>query len=180
MTLLVFNRLLIQICTELWRTMSYYLGTELQGVRKSQLRGGVEPSDISERILLECDSVSKVRVNLSLCLTNYALRNEDACGKVRIAPCILDFGTVWRWVVSFRPRPLHTPWKETPVKIEYEVWRAQKLVRMALWLEKSCPHWDLYSNPSAVQLVYTIKSFMVNVILLCTGQLQPEIYLKHV
>jgi len=31
-----------------------------------------------------------------------------------IAPRILDIGTRWRWVVSFRPRPLHpqgkNPW----------------------------------------------------------------------
>jgi hypothetical protein len=32
-----------------------------------------------------------------------------------IAPCILDLGTRWRWVVSFTARPLYPPEKETLV-----------------------------------------------------------------
>jgi hypothetical protein len=29
-------------------------------------------------------------------------------------PHFLDLGNSWRWVVSFRPRPLYTPRKEPP------------------------------------------------------------------
>jgi hypothetical protein len=49
-----------------------------------------------------------VKVNLSLCLTNSALRHEDAWGNGFIGPHFLDFGNGWRWVVSFTPRP-HYP-----------------------------------------------------------------------
>jgi hypothetical protein len=39
---------------------------------------------------------SKVKVNLSLCLTNDALRHEDVWGSGCIDPQFLDFGTSWR------------------------------------------------------------------------------------
>jgi hypothetical protein len=43
---------------------------------------------------------------LSLCF-NWAPRHEGVLGSGGIAPRILDLGTIWRWVVSFTPRPLY-------------------------------------------------------------------------
>jgi len=37
---------------------------------------------------------------------NQALRHEDGWGSDIIAPYTLSFGTRWRWVISFTPRPL--------------------------------------------------------------------------
>jgi hypothetical protein len=50
---------------------------------------------------------SHVEVQLSLCLTNYALRHEGVWGRGCIDPRFLDIGTSWRWVVNFTPRPLY-------------------------------------------------------------------------
>jgi hypothetical protein len=60
--------------------------------------------------------VGKVKVKLSPCLTNEALRHEDVWGSGCIDPHFLDLGTSWRWVVSFMPLPLY-PGKEPPVPI---------------------------------------------------------------
>jgi hypothetical protein len=48
-----------------------------------------------------------ISVKLSLCLTNWALRHEDVWGSGCIDPHFLDLDTIWRWVVSFTPLPLH-------------------------------------------------------------------------
>jgi hypothetical protein len=47
----------------------------------------------------------KVKANLSLCLTNYAVCHEGAWGSGCIDPCFLDLSISWRWIVSFTPRP---------------------------------------------------------------------------
>jgi len=38
-------------------------------------------------------------------------------GSGGIAPCILNFGTIWRWVVSFTPWPIYPPEKEPLCRI---------------------------------------------------------------
>jgi hypothetical protein len=49
----------------------------------------------------------KANAKLSLYVTKYrALKTYWGSGG--IAPCILDVGTRWKWVVSFTPRPLCT------------------------------------------------------------------------
>jgi hypothetical protein len=48
-----------------------------------------------------------VKVTLSLCLTNYALRHEGLWGSGRIDPRFLDLGTSWRWMVSLTLRPIY-------------------------------------------------------------------------
>jgi hypothetical protein len=55
----------------------------------------------------------KGKVKLSLCLTkHHTMKTYRRSGC--IAPCNLDLGTRWRWVVSFTPRPLYpqgkSPW----------------------------------------------------------------------
>jgi hypothetical protein len=45
----------------------------------------------------------KVKVKLSLCLTNLALRHEGVWRSGCIDPHFLDLGISWRWVVSFTP-----------------------------------------------------------------------------
>jgi hypothetical protein len=56
----------------------------------------------------------KVKVKLSLCLTNWALYHEGIWGSGCIDPHIIDLGTSWRWVVSFMPLPIYprgkSPW----------------------------------------------------------------------
>jgi hypothetical protein len=49
---------------------------------------------------------AKVKVKLSLCLTkHHAMKTYWESGG--IAPRVLDFGTRWRRVVNFTPRPLY-------------------------------------------------------------------------
>jgi hypothetical protein len=50
------------------------------------------------------------KVTLSLWLTMYHAMNTY-WGSGCIAPFILDFGTRWRWMVSFRPRPFYSQGK---------------------------------------------------------------------
>jgi hypothetical protein len=51
---------------------------------------------------LEVDGKGKV-----VPVFNQAPRHEGVLGSGGIAPCILDLGTRWRWVVSFTPRSLY-------------------------------------------------------------------------
>jgi hypothetical protein len=44
---------------------------------------------------------------VSLCLTNYALRHEDAWWSRYIDPHFLGLGASLRWVISFMPLPLY-------------------------------------------------------------------------
>jgi hypothetical protein len=61
-------------------------------------------------------SLAKIKVKLSLCLFFFywAPPHGGVLGSGRIAPRTLDFGTRWRWVVSFRPRTFYhqgkSPW----------------------------------------------------------------------
>jgi hypothetical protein len=48
--------------------------------------------------------MGKVKVKLSLCLTNQALRHEGVWWSGCIGPHFLDLGTSWRLVVSFTRR----------------------------------------------------------------------------
>jgi hypothetical protein len=48
----------------------------------------------------------KVKIQLSLCF-KWAPRHKDVLGSGGIVPRILDFGTRWRWVVSFTTRPIY-------------------------------------------------------------------------
>jgi hypothetical protein len=57
-------------------------------------------------ILLTLLYKTKIKVKLSLCLTNFALRHEGVWGSGCGDPYFLDLGTSWRWVVSFKLRPL--------------------------------------------------------------------------
>jgi hypothetical protein len=67
------------------------------------------------RIIYGLDELAskKIRVKLSLCLTNSELRHEDVWGSGCIDPRILDLGTSRRWVVSSTPRQLY-PWGMSP------------------------------------------------------------------
>jgi hypothetical protein len=64
-----------------------------------------------------------LKVNLSLCLTNYPLRHEGVwvCGC--IDPHFLDLGTSWRWVVSFTPRPLYPRGKSLRYPLDWRLGR---------------------------------------------------------
>jgi hypothetical protein len=50
---------------------------------------------------------SLIKVNLPLCLTNYALLHEGLWGSGCIDPHFLHLGTTWRWVIIFMPLPLY-------------------------------------------------------------------------
>jgi hypothetical protein len=60
-----------------------------------------------------CHCHRQSKVELSLCLTNSALRHEGIWGSKCIDPGFLDLGTIWRSVVSFTPRALY-PWAKSP------------------------------------------------------------------
>jgi hypothetical protein len=49
----------------------------------------------------------KVKVKMSLCLTNWALRHEGVWRNGCIDPHFLDLGSSWKRVVTFTPRPLY-------------------------------------------------------------------------
>jgi hypothetical protein len=48
-----------------------------------------------------------IKVQLSLCLTNWALRHEGVWGSECMDPYFLYLGISWRWVVGFTPQPLY-------------------------------------------------------------------------
>jgi hypothetical protein len=59
--------------------------------------------------------VMKVKVKFSLCFLFWrSTRHKGVLGSGGIAPCILDLGTRWRWVVSFTTQSLYSqgkgPW----------------------------------------------------------------------
>jgi hypothetical protein len=66
-------------------------------------------------------------LSTSLCLTNYALRHEDIRGSECTDPRILNFGTVWRWVVSFTPRSLYTRGTSPPYPLDRRLVGTQNL-----------------------------------------------------
>jgi hypothetical protein len=113
---------------------------------------------------VSCTTMVKVRkVKLSLCLTNYALRQEDVWGSGCINPHLLDLGTSWRWVVSFTPRPLY-PREKAPVPIGWEAAWAPKQVWKTWRRENSWHYRDSNSDLSVVQPVasrYTHYAIMV-------------------
>jgi hypothetical protein len=71
-------------------------------------------SVLTSKLDSTCQAQLEVKeVKLSLCVTkHHAMKTYGGNGGV--APRILDFGTRWRWVVSFTPRPVHlqgkSPW----------------------------------------------------------------------
>jgi hypothetical protein len=78
---------------------------------QSLWRAGSKPGDVfahSRNIV-----VTQGNVQLSLCLTKHHAM-KTYWGNGGTAPCILDLGTTWRWVVSFTSRPLYPqgkyPW----------------------------------------------------------------------
>jgi hypothetical protein len=72
----------------------------------------------SKRLITIFILTDKVKVKLSLCLTNLALRHQGVWGSGCIDPLFLDLGTSWRRVVSFTRLPLYPlPGIEPPVPI---------------------------------------------------------------
>jgi hypothetical protein len=62
----------------------------------------------------KCELV-KVNVKLSLCFFLTEHHSMEAYwGSGGIAPRIFDVGTIWKWMVSFIPRPLYLQGKSTP------------------------------------------------------------------
>jgi len=54
--------------------------------------------------------MGKVKIKLSLCLTkHHAMKTYWGSGG--IDSHILNFGTRWKWVVSFTLRPLYSRWR---------------------------------------------------------------------
>jgi hypothetical protein len=80
-----------------------------------------------------------VKLKLSLCLTKYALHHEGVWRSGCIDPRFLDFGTSWRWVVSFTARP---PYPRYPLGR-----------RLSGRQSRSWSHRNSNSDPSVVQPV---------------------------
>jgi hypothetical protein len=72
-----------------------------------------------ESLCLYCNILrlkEKAKVKLSVCLTKrHAVKTSWSGG---IAPCILDFGTRWRWVVSLTLRPLYRRGRSPPYQLD--------------------------------------------------------------
>jgi hypothetical protein len=99
-----------------------------------------------------CSSIHSMKANLSLCLTNWALRHEELWRSACIDPRILDLCPCWRWVVSFMPGPLY-PWGKSP---RYPLdRRVGGLRNQSRWRgrRKSRPYLDSNSEPSAIESV---------------------------
>jgi hypothetical protein len=76
---------------------------------------------------------------------NKARRHEGILGSGGIAPCILDLGTRWRWVVSFMPRLL-SPQGRAPGTYWIGDWVGPRVVLdMMVKREITSPCWEL--NP---------------------------------
>jgi hypothetical protein len=91
------------------------------GYRVSVLDVGtkyVVSEGITEFILQTFYWSIKVKVKLSLYLTNWALCHEGIWGSGCIYPHFLDLGTSWRWVVSFTPWPLYTRGKSPQYSLD--------------------------------------------------------------
>jgi hypothetical protein len=72
--------------------------------RHSKWIGGI---DRNTNIWSYKPTLGKKKINLSLCLNKQALHHEGVWGSGCIDPHFLDLGTSWRWVVSFKSRPLY-------------------------------------------------------------------------
>jgi hypothetical protein len=81
--------------------------------------------------------VREVKVKLSLCFIFFywAPHQEVILGCGCIAPCILDLGTRWRWVVSFTLQPLY-PQGRAPCTHWIGGWVGPELVWTQWWREK--------------------------------------------
>jgi hypothetical protein len=91
------------------RHLSYRSGSRPQ---QAELHNTAPPPKFHLLSLLS-DTTVVERVKLSLCWTkHHAMKAFRGSGG--IAPCIIDHGTRWRWVVGFTPRPLYphgkSPW----------------------------------------------------------------------
>jgi hypothetical protein len=101
---------------------------------------------------LQAYSYVKGKVNLSLCLTNSALRHEGVWGSGYIDPYFLDLGTSWRWVVSFTPRPLYPRGKSPRYPLDRRLGGPESV--WTTWRrENSWPNRDSNSYSSVVQPV---------------------------
>jgi hypothetical protein len=97
---------------------------------------------------------SVIKVKLSLCLINGALRHEGVWGSGCIDPYFLYLGTGWRWVVSFTLLLLYPRGKSPPplpVPIGKKAGWASKPVWTTWRRENSWPYRD--SNSDVVQPV---------------------------
>jgi hypothetical protein len=83
-----------------------------KAVRTNKKERNKEMSQMNSTYRRIKNRISKVKVNLSLCL-NWTPGHEGVLGNGGIAPRILDLGTRWRWVVSFTPLPPY-PWERAP------------------------------------------------------------------
>jgi hypothetical protein len=67
----------------------------------------LSPAVWGKRSEMKRSEMCKVKVKLSLCLTNSALHHEGEWGSGCINPHFLDLGTSWRCVVCFTPLLLY-------------------------------------------------------------------------
>jgi hypothetical protein len=101
---------------------------------------------------------------LSLCLTNQALRHEGVRGSGYIDPYFLDLGTSQRWVVRFTTQPLY-PQGKGPSTHWIGGWVDPRVVWTTCRKENSWPYQDSNSDPS---VVYTIASRYIDWAILAT------------
>jgi hypothetical protein len=115
-----------------------------------------------EPLLTHFCLISLVKVKLSLCLTNYALRHEDVLWSGCIDPRILDLGTSWRWVVNFTHRSLYPGERVPRYSLDRRLDGPQN--QSGRQGEKSCPYWDSlglelrpFGRPARSQSLYRLR-----------------------
>jgi hypothetical protein len=87
--------------------LSHVNAVKISGFQMPSISGTVNCRFFSKSPASCSQVVWKIKVKLSLCLTNWALRHEDLRGTGCIDPRFLDVGTSCRWVVSLTPRTLY-------------------------------------------------------------------------
>jgi hypothetical protein len=92
-------------CVTAWHTVTQTCLLSITHTNNSHLP--FCSSACGQIVILIIKSIShiKLKVKLSLCF-NWALCHEGILGREGLAPHILNLSTRWRWVVTFKPRPL--------------------------------------------------------------------------
>jgi hypothetical protein len=117
----------------------------IQGCERSKLPHLVDSRLIDGAVRLSAALHRPGKYLISLCLIKLSTTPRRRMEEWNYNSTILDLGTRWRWVVSFKPRPLY-PWKNDPDTNCIEDWPGGSQNRSGRCREVSSPF--LESNRS--------------------------------
>jgi hypothetical protein len=107
-------------------------------------------SMIGQRIPRYTLKVKSKKVKLSLCF-NWVPYHEGVLSSEGKAPCTLDLGTRWRWVISFTSLPIYPQGKSSWCPLDRRLGGPQCRSGLSGVEKNSSLCWD--SNPQIIQLV---------------------------